>query len=615
MDGDANLKQSDGSVEQQSGGDSSKNKDPLIGTTLDGRFYVEEVLGSGGMSVVYKAKQLRVNRYVAIKTLIMRLDTKPVYRERFQREIQSLCALNHPHIVTVYDCLIGDDDHPYVIMDFLRGRSLEALIEEDGPLSLDRFARIAVQVCSALEHAHRNGIVHRDLKPGNVVLLDEENDFVKVVDFGLAKIGEDSRKLTKSGELWGSPPYMSPEQCMGKEVDARSDLYSLGAVMYEMLTGKDPYHEAVTVFELIQQHVGAPPPPCAVTNPSVIVPQSVEDVIKKAMAKDPAERYQTAGELRNALVRACTGNVGNSADLLLRVPSSAESSGSYATQDTGFGSGYDTAPGAKYFDFAMNPLGGAEFDVANDAASNKASTAGLDDASIAAGLMAMVSPAVPIQQGGSAPGSNSGAQNNGKLPQSQVPQPQSSLPQASPPAIDDGSVADLEQLNQLRKPTRQIEASPPQAPQSRLRQSLDVPPPNNMVTIPVIIAIFCIAAAGAYFGVTFLGGKQADKPPVETSAPAPGDAAKAQVSDTKVAKPDDDDKDDSKDSASGARSAKRTRSRAVVHRKDAEVPKHRTERKPVAAATSPAPKKTGSGKGGTPWADLLNAKDPPKKAK
>lgn len=613
MDGDANLKQSDDSVEQQSGAESSKNKDPLIGTTLDGRFLVEEVLGSGGMSVVYKAKQLRVNRYVAIKTLIMRLDTKPVYRERFQREIQSLCALNHPHIVTVYDCLIGDDDHPYVIMDFLRGRSLEALIEEDGPLALDRFARIAVQVCSALEHAHRNGIVHRDLKPGNVVLLDEENDFVKVVDFGLAKIGEDSRKLTKSGELWGSPPYMSPEQCMGKEVDPRSDLYSLGAVMYEMLTGKDPYHEAVTVFELIQQHVGAPPPPCSVTNPSVIVPPSVEEVIKKAMAKDPAERFQTAGELRNALVKACTGNVGNSADLLLGMPSSAETSGSFAMQGGTFDSGYDTAPGAKYFDFAMNPLGGAQFDGANDAASNTAPPTSLDDASVAASLMAVVSPTVPSGQAGGDPWARQQSTAQAVPP---TP-PQAPPSNSSPPSardLSDGSAADLEQLNQLRKPTRQMETSqaPGSAP-SRLRQSLDVPPANNMVTIPVIIAIFCIAAAGAYVGVTFLGGKQPEKPSIETAAP-PADVSKTPPVETKPAKLDDEDKDDTKEPAN-AKSAKRPRPRPAVHRRDAEPPKHRTERKPATATSTVAPRKKDGGKGGTPWADLLNAKDPPKKAK
>lgn len=611
MDGDANLKQSQDSVEAQSGGDASRSKDPLIGTTLDGRFYVEEVLGTGGMSVVYKAKQLRVNRYVAIKTLIMRLDTKPVYRERFQREIQSLCSLNHPHIVTVYDCLIGDDDHPYVIMDFLRGRSLEALIEEDGPLSLDRFARIAVQVCSALEHAHRNGIVHRDLKPGNVVLLDEENDFVKVVDFGLAKIGEDSRKLTKSGELWGSPPYMSPEQCMGKEVDARSDVYSLGAVMYEMLTGKDPFHEAVTVFELIQQHVGAPPPPCFVTNPNVVVPPSVEEVIQKAMAKDPADRYQTAGELRNALVRACTGNAGVSGDLLLRMPSSPETSGSFALQEPDLYGGSGSAPGAKYFDFAMNPLGSAEFESvgSNNEFSGSTPAGNLDDAAVAASLMAVVSPTVPTGQGGQDPWSKSADQASQIQMPAQTPAPSAQpprMPTTQAPLVD-GTQADLEQLNQLRKPTRQMDSPSSAQPPSRLRQSLDVPPSANMVTIPVIIAIFCIAAAGAYFGVTFLGGKQEQKPPVET-APV---VAAPPATETKPKQPEGDD-DSDKDAA--AKATKRVRPKNIAHRRE-DPPKHRTQPKPATAVAPPVKKKSDGGKGGTPWADLLNAKDPPKKGK
>src|SRR5215813_3883418 len=186
-------------------GERAESRDALIGKTLDDRFYVEEVLGTGGMSVVYKANQLRVNRPVAIKMLKLQVHDRPGYRERFEREIASLCALNHPNIVTVYDSGIGPYDEPYVVMDYLRGRSLETLLRDEGPLDIDRFARITVQICSALDHAHRKGIVHRDLKPGNIVLIDDEMDFVKVVDFGLAKLGEESRKITHSGELWGSP--------------------------------------------------------------------------------------------------------------------------------------------------------------------------------------------------------------------------------------------------------------------------------------------------------------------------------------------------------------------------------------------------------------------------
>ncbi len=321
--------------------DAVKSRDPLVGTKLGDRFYIEEVLGSGGMSVVYKAKQLAVNRHVAIKTIRVQLDSKPVYRERFEREISSLCALSHPNVVTVYDCIIGEDGQPYVVMDYLRGRSLETLIEADGPLPVDRFARISMQVCSAMDHAHKRGIIHRDLKPGNIVLMDDEMDFVKVVDFGLAKLSEDNRKLTQSGELWGSPPYMSPEQCMGESGDERSDIYALGCVMYEMLTGKDPFWYATTIFELIQRHVNTVPASFAEVNPAAVVPYAVESVIFQAMEKNPVSRFNSALELRDALMSACANSDRNSGELYLHPSSHSHS------RSTGSASGGSMVGGAQ----------------------------------------------------------------------------------------------------------------------------------------------------------------------------------------------------------------------------------------------------------------------------
>lgn len=311
----------------------ARSRDPMVGTTLDDRYYIEEILGTGGMSVVYKAVQLTIDRHVAVKTIKLQVDSKPVYRERFLREIRSLCALSHPNVVTVYDCVIGDDDQPYVVMDYLRGKSLDKLIQDDGPLDLERFARISVQVCSALDHAHKKGIVHRDVKPGNIVLMDEEMDFVKVVDFGLAKLGDDGRKLTNSGELWGSPPYISPEQCMGKSGDARSDIYSFGAVMYEMLTGKDPFYDAISVFELIQKHVGSNPRPFVDVNHKLAIPGKVQDMVLKAMEKDPERRYQSALALQQGIIDACAPDIGRESREYLvhmakqastRVPSSGQ---------------------------------------------------------------------------------------------------------------------------------------------------------------------------------------------------------------------------------------------------------------------------------------------------
>jgi serine/threonine protein kinase len=292
--------------------------DPLVGTTLDNRFEIVEVLGTGGAGVVYKARQLRVNRFVAIKTIRLEIDVSEVIRERFQREINSLCALNHPNVVTVYDCIFGDDDQPYIVMDYLQGLSLDALLRNEGAFDLDKFARIALQVLSAVDHAHRKGIIHRDLKPGNIVLQDEETDIVKVVDFGLAKLAHD-RSLTKTGELWGSPPYMAPEQAQGEPVDMRSDIYALGAVFYEMLTGKDPFFEVATVYELIQAHIGQDPPSFEHSNPNHVAPPAVQAVIFKALKKNPDERYQSAIDMQTALVEALSAQLeGESRDYLLR---------------------------------------------------------------------------------------------------------------------------------------------------------------------------------------------------------------------------------------------------------------------------------------------------------
>lgn len=292
----------------QANGERRFSGDPMIGTIIGGRFQIEELLGVGGTSVVYKAKQLCVNRYVAVKTLKFQIGDRPTLGERFQREVSSLLTLNHPNIVTIYDCVFDEENQPFIVMDYLRGRSLDRLILEEGNLSIEKFLTIILQIFSAVEHAHKKGIVHRDLKPGNIVLVDDEMNFVKVVDFGLAKLGEESRKITRSGELWGSPPYMSPEQCIGEPVDERSDIYSLGAVMFEMLSGREPF-TASTVYELIQQHLLSSPPPIAKANPDISVPPQLEKVVFKALSKHPDNRYQSIGELKIAVLSACSADV------------------------------------------------------------------------------------------------------------------------------------------------------------------------------------------------------------------------------------------------------------------------------------------------------------------
>lgn len=278
----------------------------MIGYLLDGRYELLQGIGSGGMSVVYKARLNNVNKMVAVKTLNIQVQAKDNVRERFHREIDLLLKLEHPHIVAVQDCLYGPNSQPYLVMDLLRGVTLEQELAKSGPMPSDRVRKIMIQVCAAVKYAHQHAVVHRDLKPGNIMLLENEVDFVKVLDFGLALIGENTRKITQSGEFWGSPPYASPEQVKGDNTDHRSDIYSLGCVMYELLCGKDPFFGA-GLYELLSKHVNEQPAPLAVTNPQVTVPAEMERIVFKCMEKKPEKRFQTVAELQSALEHLSSG--------------------------------------------------------------------------------------------------------------------------------------------------------------------------------------------------------------------------------------------------------------------------------------------------------------------
>jgi len=275
-------------------------QDPMIGYLLDGRYELLKAIGSGGMSIVYQARLNSVGKMVAIKTLNIQVQAKDNVRERFYREIELLLKLEHPHIVSVQDCLLGPNDQPYLVMDLLRGVTLEQELENCGPFPAERVRKIMIQVCAAVKYAHQHEVVHRDLKPGNIMLLENEADFVKVLDFGLAVIGENNHKITQAGEFWGSPPYASPEQVRGDEIDPRSDIYSLGCVMYELLCGKDPFN-GYGLFDMLSKHVNDMPEPLSVTNPNVSVPPELEKIVFKCLAKSPQDRYQTVAELQSLL--------------------------------------------------------------------------------------------------------------------------------------------------------------------------------------------------------------------------------------------------------------------------------------------------------------------------
>lgn len=284
--------------------------DSLIGTVLAGKYEIMEKLGAGGMGLVYKARHTLMKRLVAIKIMLPQLISSVSALKRFKQEAQAASSLNHPNILAVFDFGVTPDGMPYLVMDFLEGSNLGKELEHthfDVPAALEIF----VQSCVALSHAHKNGIVHRDLKPANIMLVEYEGraNFVKIVDFGMAKIlgtvdGE-MEDLTKSGEIFGSPLYMSPEQCMGKELDARSDIYSLGCVMYRTLTGC-PAIQGSSAIECFSNHVNLLPPCFADACPGVEFPQGLEAIVFKAIAKDPEQRFQTMDELKDALL-ACAG--------------------------------------------------------------------------------------------------------------------------------------------------------------------------------------------------------------------------------------------------------------------------------------------------------------------
>lgn len=287
----------------------------LVGATLGSRYWVLSVIGRGGMSVVYKAKVKDTGKIVAVKTLRTQGMTDEMVVKRFQREAELLSRLNHPRIVNLHAYGSSQKGQPFFVMDYLIGENLTDLLKREDHLNPERFQDVFVQVCAAIEHAHRQGAIHRDIKPGNIMLTRQggTNDYVKVVDFGIAKMAEEAQRLTRMGEVWGSPIYMSPEQCMGATVDERSDIYSLGIVMYESLTGKVPFL-GKNYADTMTKQISDNPAPFAQIRPDLTIPASLEKIIFTAMAKAPEDRYQTLNTMRKDIegaLRAGSANDSN----------------------------------------------------------------------------------------------------------------------------------------------------------------------------------------------------------------------------------------------------------------------------------------------------------------
>ena len=265
----------------------------MTAQTIGGRYRLERSLGHGGMATVHLARDERLGREVAIKRLSEALSGDEVFRERFMREARTAAGLSHPNIVGVFD--VGEEDGlPYIVMECVDGRTLAELLEENGPLDPDRTVDLILQACAGLEHAHTSGLVHRDIKPQN--LLVRADDTLKIVDFGIAR-PVDGTQLTLAGTILGTAAYLAPEQALGDRVTAAADLYSLGAVTYELLSGRPPY-EFESLAELpVKQREGPPPSIEGVS-------EELQDVVRGCLAPDPANRPASAAGLAHELAQA-----------------------------------------------------------------------------------------------------------------------------------------------------------------------------------------------------------------------------------------------------------------------------------------------------------------------
>jgi serine/threonine protein kinase/flagellar basal body-associated protein FliL len=269
----------------------------LIGKSLQDKYRIEEELGSGGMCDVYRAIHLGMGKEVAVKVLKPALAADETIARRFEQEARAASRIHHPHAINVTDYGIDGGGTPFIVMEFVKGPTLGELLRKQGALSVERSANILRQACGALDEAHSVGVVHRDIKPDNIIIAEYDgSDWVEVVDFGVAKVLEDVKgrsNLTGANIIVGTPRYMSPEQCEEKPVDARSDIYSLGVVLYEMLSGEGPF-KGDSSTRLLVAHASEPPAPLSEKRPDL--PANLAAVVMRALEKDPALRPQSAGE-------------------------------------------------------------------------------------------------------------------------------------------------------------------------------------------------------------------------------------------------------------------------------------------------------------------------------
>ncbi len=284
--------------------------DSLIGTKLDERYEILSAIASGGMGVVYRGRHILMDKIVAIKMLNAAFSNEPNAYARFQNEAKIACQLSHQNIVTVHDFGIVNEKM-YLVMDFVEGRTLADVLDDETFLPCARVTNIALQICDALQYAHDQGLIHRDLKSENIMIVPAKDgsDQVKILDFGLAKFfGEGKQQqLSASGFMMGTAYYMSPEQCRGKKADVRSEIYSLACVLYEALTGVPPL-VGENVLETVQKHIDETPIPVSQVRPELEIPVAMETIVSRGLSKDPEARFQSAAELKISLEKLKVGD-------------------------------------------------------------------------------------------------------------------------------------------------------------------------------------------------------------------------------------------------------------------------------------------------------------------
>ncbi|MFH1808042.1 MAG: serine/threonine-protein kinase [Pseudomonadota bacterium] len=285
--------------------------DPLLGQLIAGKFRVIKAIARGGMGRIYQGVQEPLGRLVAIKVLDvpgMNAANRDTFEKRFFLEASISSKLTHPNTVTIHDFgKVEGSDGLYIVMEFMRGRTLRKAIAEDGAFGIERALHVTKQICRSLREAHEAGVVHRDLKPSNIFILDgdDEGDVVKVFDFGLVKqLGDADHDLTASGAMLGTPRYMSPEQILAVEVDARTDIYAMGVILYEMLAGVPPFKSKsrdAAQIDLIMAQLNSPPPPLTSKPGGATIPAVIEQLVMKCLHKEPAHRFHSMSELLGAI--------------------------------------------------------------------------------------------------------------------------------------------------------------------------------------------------------------------------------------------------------------------------------------------------------------------------